>query len=122
MPDARIAYNTALYDETVRFYTDVLELPAVKSFDHESRGTLFRLNDNTVIEVFAAGRGQPPISPLPNNSFQIMLEVEDIDFAYQKLKAKGADLKGPPIQKPWMRELIVRDPNGVEVWLFTYPD
>ncbi len=85
MPDARIAYNTAWYDETVRFYTDVLELPAVKSFDHESRGTLFRLNDNTVIEVFAAGRGQPPISPLPNNSLQIMLEVEDIDSAYQKL-------------------------------------
>ena len=51
-----------------------------------------------------------------------MLEVENIDTAYQELKAKGADLKGPPIQMPWMRQLIVRDPNGVEVWLFTYPD
>jgi hypothetical protein len=89
---------------------------------HENRETLFKLNDNTVIEIFAAGRGQPPISPFPNNSLQIMLEVEDIDSAYRELKFKGVDLKGNPIQKPWLRQLIVRDPSSVEVWLFTYPD
>ncbi len=89
---------------------------------HENRGTLFKLNDNTVIEIFAAGRGQPPISPFPNNSFQIMLEVEDIASAYWELKFKGVDLKENPIQKPWMRQSIVRDPSSVEVWLFTYPD
>lgn len=50
-----------------------------------------------------------------------MVEVDDIDHWHSELTAKGIEAEGPLI-KPHHHQLIVRDPNGVKVWLFRYPD
>ena len=118
-PQVRVAYDTDRFEETVRFYEEVLGLETWTSWDRtDSRGALISAGGNAVIEVFSAARGAPPLQPPPRDSFSIMIAVEDVDARYGELVAKGADI-APPVDKPWARQFVVRDPNGVEIYFFT---
>lgn len=60
-PSVQIAYNTDRFDETVAFWTETLGLTFQRGWDDAaSRGALIELNENTVVEVFAAPHGAKP--------------------------------------------------------------
>lgn len=121
-PSVQIAYNTDRFDETVAFWTQTLSLKFQRGWDDEaSRGALIELNEITVVEVFAAPVGGEPLSPPAPGSFDVMVQVDDIDHWHARLTAQGISVEGPLI-KPHHHQLILHDPNGVAVWLYKYPE
>ena len=51
---------------------------------------------------------------------RLALEVDDSAGAAEKLVAAGADLVGGPVVTPWQhRNVRLRDPDGMQLTLFT---
>ncbi len=122
-PQVCIAYNTDRFEETLRFYKEVLGLETLESWDRtDSRGALISAGGTTVIEVFAAARTAPPLTPPPRDSFTIMFEAADLDARHRDLVAKGAEIEMPPTARPWARRFTLRDPNGVEIMIYKWTE
>lgn len=56
--------------------------------------------------------------PEPGGWNRLVLEVQDIDATVARLEALGARFRGPPIQGPGGRQVLVEDPSGNPVELF----
>ena len=58
-----------------------------------------------------------PVSP---GTLSLYVEVEDVDTAYDEVRASGAESVDPPTDKPWGdRSFLLVDPNGVRVYVFS---
>ncbi|GAB1487615.1 VOC family protein [Opitutaceae bacterium] len=77
--------------------------------DGPQLGVLREETDGQESELICATRG---------TGFWINLEVDDADEAYHRLKSAGVSVGSPPENKPWgERQFVVRDPNGVLIYL-----
>lgn len=38
--------------------------------------------------------------------------TDDVEYAYEKLKAKGVEFSSPPVKQPWGTFATFRDPDG----------
>lgn len=47
----------------------------------------------------------------------LVLRVDDLDVAYDRLASAGVDFQSPPQDHPWAREAVLRDPDGNELVL-----
>ena len=57
-----------------------------------------------------------------NRSVILDLLVDDVDAAYEGVRQWVADIEAPPRTMPWgNRSLLLRDPDGTLVNLFTRP-
>lgn len=58
------------------------------------------------------------ISPVEGRGFWLTLHVADVDAEYSRLCLLGVDVVEPPQNKRWgERHFVVRDPNGVLVYI-----
>jgi len=72
-------------------------------------GLLREETDGQESELICATRG---------TGFWINLDVPNADKAYARLKDVGVPIGHPPQNKPWgERQFLVRDPNGVLIYL-----
>lgn len=56
---------------------------------------------------------EPPASALGDHSYVAYITVDDVDALYQEFRVLGADLRQPPVTKPWgMREFAMQTPDG----------
>src|SRR5271165_4178625 len=92
------------------FYTDIVGLPV----DEENSGPAFVMLQFGSGPLFALESTSilPPGQAHPAGSFEIGLEVEDVDGVYTSWKAKGVNLVSAPSDKPFGREFLARDPEG----------
>lgn len=114
------------FDTCLRFYRDILGL---KVGLLEAKFAAFEMDDqNFVVQGIAAAER---IINVPVTAFEaetgkidrVMLcaQVDDVDAAYETLKAKGVEFTQPPIDQPWgLRGVYFRDPEG-NVWEFYHP-
>ena len=56
--------------------------------------------------------------PEPGGWNRLVIEVDNLDVAMEPLRAAGAHFRGPPVQGPGGRQLLVDDPSGNPVELF----
>jgi catechol 2,3-dioxygenase-like lactoylglutathione lyase family enzyme len=47
----------------------------------------------------------------------LVLTVDDLSAAYDRLASAGVDFESPPQNRPWAREAVLRDPDGNELVL-----
>ena len=47
----------------------------------------------------------------------LVVRVDDLDAAYDRLASTGVDFQSPPQDRPWAREAVLRDPDGNELVL-----
>jgi catechol 2,3-dioxygenase-like lactoylglutathione lyase family enzyme len=120
----RFAYFTPDYDATVAFYRDGLQLDVVESWDRslEDRGTLFAAAAG-MIEVLSRPRGQGSShlwdDRLPQGAFMV-LEVPDVDEAYQRAVARRLPVAHELATQPWgHRAFGLREPNGLVLYVFS---
>lgn len=120
----RFAYFTPLYDATVAFYRDGLELPVIESWDRspEDRGTIFGAASG-LIEVLALPQGdrcdhlfdERP----PQGAFMVM-EMPDVAARYRRIEEKGLVISHELKDQAWgHRSFCVRDPNGLAIYCFS---
>lgn len=114
----RFVFTPKDYEASVWFYRDGLGLPIDHDWDYGSgdRGT-----------VFVAGSGMVELlGQIPGTEYQqpcggmLLMQVEDVDWAYKQL----GELKMPvilePTTFPWgQRILRLEDPDGIVVSLFS---
>jgi predicted enzyme related to lactoylglutathione lyase len=78
-------------------------------------GTLAIGSDKTV-SLFGDGSAEPAA----NRSAIVEFLVEDVDFEYERLRARLTEVVTKPTTMPWgNRALLFRDPDGNLVNLFT---
>jgi predicted enzyme related to lactoylglutathione lyase len=109
--------NTILYckewEETVRFYRDLLHLPVTFVADWFVE---FRLN--TVSKVSIADEKRSSIKSCGGKGVTLALEVEDIEMVMESMDKNGLN---PTVikQHPWnARVFYLFDPEGhrIEIW------
>ena len=109
MPDLKVGYVNVFvtrFEEAVRFYRDVLELPL--RFEEAEFG----------YASFSAGAVAFSLARTDDASqvgrhTGIGLVVDDLDAAYEELSRRGVAFDMPPTKQPWGGTLaLFRDPEG----------
>jgi catechol 2,3-dioxygenase-like lactoylglutathione lyase family enzyme len=90
------------------FYRDVLELTETTATPDWA---LFDLDGKSIIVEKVAA--DDPEHDLVGRLLAVSFNVDDIDAAYRKLKARGVDFPEPPERQTWGGTLAFpRDPDG----------
>lgn len=56
--------------------------------------------------------------PQPGGWNRLVIEVDDLDAAMQRLGGTGAVFRGPPVAGPGGRQVLAEDPSGNPIELF----
>ncbi|MFD3743779.1 VOC family protein [Nocardia sp. NPDC058633] len=112
--NSRIIVRPSDYGRTLAFYRDGLGLAIAREYPG---GTVF-FAGQSLLEVAAhGGSGR-------SGSFDgaIWLQVRDVDDAAAELSLKGIAIERTPVLEPWgLREMWIRDPDGVAIVLVQVP-
>ena len=125
--ELRVALTVKDYERTLGFYRDVLGLPLVEAWeDAEGSGAVLDAGRAT-LEVLSTSHadmvdrievGQPVGARV-----RLVLEVDDSAEIAERLVAAGGELVGGPVVTPWAhRNVRLRDPDGMQLTLFTVID
>lgn len=97
-----------------KFYRELLGVPP--DGDEDNWGHQFVLNEETSLTVMRDDR------PRQGQSAALAFTVRDIDAAYQKVQAMGAEIIEPPTVRPWGAvNMSFRDPDGNAVFFRAFP-
>lgn len=102
---------TEKYDECVAFYTDMLELPIMHSFDNDvSKLTCFDMGSGNYLMVETGGTAVSGGKTLAQNPIYLRFNVEDVEAAAAELNAKGMNVE---VNKAaWGTTASFTDPDG----------
>ncbi len=56
--------------------------------------------------------------PVPGGWNRLVLEVDDLDAAVERLREAGARFRNEPISGPGGRQVLVEDPSGNPIEIF----
>lgn len=118
----RFAFSARDFDQSVRFYTDLLEMQYLTGWDRtEGKGALVSAGGNAVVEIYGAPTDGSYTGPAPaaiNLALRVANRTE-VDAWYQKLLATGADILERPTDRAWgHRSFIVNDPDGIPIHIY----
>ena len=107
-------------DRLVRFYEEALGRPATRyTEDFAELATpscTLAIGSTRTMALFGAGAARPA----DNRSAILEFHVDDVDGEYERLRGVLRDVVQAPTTQPWgNRSLLVRDPDGNLVNLFT---
>lgn len=114
------------FEETFRFYREVVGLPTTYPPDAAGPYAEFELGGDKYLALFdralmLEALGQPGDSPRSADDHSLLcISVEDVDEEARRLQRLGVELVVPPADhEPWgMRTTYVRDPEGNLVELY----
>ena len=116
----RFAYFTPIYDETVAFYRDGLNMPIIHSWarSRDDRGTLIAAASG-LIEVLAQPESRAEHlfdARSPQGAFMV-IEVEEADQVYERVVSNGLPIQQKLGNQSWgHRSFCVREPNGLALY------
>lgn len=125
--ELRVALTADDYERALAFYRDGLGLPLRETWEEEgARGALFDAGRATleVLSVEHAAMVDRMEAGEPVGArVRLALEVDDSVKAAERLVVAGAELVGGPVITPWQhRNVRLRDPDGMQLTLFTVLD
>jgi lactoylglutathione lyase len=102
-------------DESIKFYTEVIELEVVNSFKTGTVEIAFLGKGETKIELICIDESDDINI---GNDISWGFEVKSLDNALAVMKEKGIEIDSEPIQpNPYVRYFFVKDPNGMSIQL-----
>ncbi len=115
MDDFRVIFRPGNYEASVAFYRESLGFALVDDWNEpDDRGTIVQAGGGW-IELLE----EPTLSP--PGSFRVQIRVDDPDALATELRARGVAVDAR--DRPWgYREVVVRDPDGIEVIFYTVTD
>jgi lactoylglutathione lyase len=122
--ELRVALTVDDFEEALRFYRDVLGLPAEAIWENEGgRGMLFEAGRAT-LEILspeqAAFVDRIEAGGPVGARVRLALRVDDSEATAGRLTAGGAELLGGPVTTPWDdRNVRLRAPDGMQLTLFS---
>ena len=114
---SRILLQPTDFDYSLRFYSEILGLHIHREWGSEAdRGVVFFLGGG-----FLELSGASPTSTSGN--IGLWLQVRDVDAVERELEEAGAQIVEGPANKPWgLREMTVRDPDGLRIVIVEVPE
>jgi catechol 2,3-dioxygenase-like lactoylglutathione lyase family enzyme len=117
---ATIRYIVDDVDAAIAFYTATL------GFELERQmGAPFALVSRGDLTLWLAGPGSSARRPMPDGRRpepggwnRLVIEVDDLDDAVERLRAAGATFRNEPVRGPGGTQVLVEDPSGNVVELF----
>jgi catechol 2,3-dioxygenase-like lactoylglutathione lyase family enzyme len=125
--ELRLALTAEDYERTLGFYRDGLGLRLIETWeDADGSGAVFDAGRAT-LEVLSASHAdlvdRIEVGEPIGTRVRLALEVDDSAETAEKLVAAGAELVGGPVVTPWAhRNVRLRDPDGMQLTLFTVLD
>jgi lactoylglutathione lyase len=126
--ELRVALTVEEYEAAVRFYRDVLGLPAIEEWANPTgsgvildagRATLELLSSDQTDHVDDVEVGKRGVS----GPVRLALEVVDSVATAENLVDAGAERLSDPVVTPWShRNVRLRAPDGMQLTLFTVLD
>ena len=120
--ELRVCVTAEDYDEAVRFYRDVLELPEVAAFSGRGRVTILDAGRAT-LELLEPEHAdfvdEVEVGRRVAGHIRLAFEVDDARDTTSRLAAAGATVIAEPTETPW-RSLNARleGPAGLQLTLF----
>ena len=108
------------FEQTFRFYRDVVELPTTYPPDANGPYAEFELGGDKYLGLFDRGLMLEAVGVAagskrsPDDHALLCISVDDVDAEARRLQDLGIELAAPPTDhEPWgMRTVHVRDPEG----------
>lgn len=119
-----VAILTKDLEESVKFYTQVLKFPIVRTIESKDLRIVFIDAGGATIELFGlVGNQAKPLERKWENIGikHIALEVEDIEKVCSKLKSRGIKFEGEPsVAVGGPKIAFFEDPNGIAIELIQW--
>jgi catechol 2,3-dioxygenase-like lactoylglutathione lyase family enzyme len=110
---SRVLLRPRDFAASVDFYGRVLGLHVYRDF---GAGVVFFLGGG-YLEV--SRRSAEPAG----DKLELWMQVRDVDAVHADLAARGVAIVAPPAAQPWgLREMRIRDPDGVGIYVVQVPD
>ena len=125
--ELRLALTVADYEASVAFYRDALGLEELEIWESEDgHGTLLEAGQAT-IELIDERHAQAvdgiEVGRRVAGPIRVALEVDDSAESAERLRERGAEALGGPVETPWRhRNVRLRAPDGLQLTLFTVLD
>jgi catechol 2,3-dioxygenase-like lactoylglutathione lyase family enzyme len=118
----RFAFYTRDFEESVRFYRDILGMELVGGWDREDgKGALLSAGGSAVIEIYGAADGKTYDGPSPVG-LNLALRVENVsavDQLYERLSGLGVKMIESPQDRPWgHRSFVIHDPDQIPIHIY----
>lgn len=121
-----IALNASDFDKTIAFYTEGLGLKLFRAWSNpEKRIAMVQLEEGPCLEIFSNAAPRTMVDTEAGNYIHLALLVEDVQAAFDRALAFGAEVKiAPkkvtlPSEPPMNVELcFVKGPDGEEIEFF----
>lgn len=96
-----VPITASRFEETVRFYRDVLGIPVLREVVLHGKAPWYELGLTTDdAQLVVAGPGAAGAAATPG-AIAVVLESDDIEADYAALQAKGVPFHGPPVEEEW---------------------
>ncbi|MDR2544597.1 MAG: VOC family protein [Methanobrevibacter sp.] len=127
----KIKYSTVMVkdmDESIRFYTEVMDFKVDSSFDIiNGKITLLKGDGDTLLELIHNKEkknmlprqkvNMPDQSEHKTGLFSVGMEVEDLKATVDELKSKGVEFILEPTKISVGQMALFKDPNGAKIVL-----
>lgn len=113
----RIVFVAKDFKASTHFYGEVLGLPIHHNWDFGPTdcGAVYHCGSG-LLEVLGGLEGTEYVPP---TGAWVSMQVEDVDAAYAHVKAAGVTIVDAPKDYPWGHRILkVKDPDGLQIWLF----
>jgi predicted enzyme related to lactoylglutathione lyase len=114
---SRVLVHPTDFERSFRFYAESLGLHVYREWSSGStRGVVFFLGGGFLELSGSSGTGVC-------ESVSLWLQVRDVDALGHELEEAGVDIIGLPTDKPWgLREMQIRDPDGLRILIVEVPE
>ncbi len=99
-------------DKSKTFYTESLGMTVLESLSSPTFTTLRPANGALIGLQDKSASQLPPRHEQHAGTVELSFEIEDIDELWQQWKAKGVELVTEPIDLPFGRYFMAKDPDG----------
>ena len=100
-------------DESIQFYTDVIELEVINRFKAGPLEIAFLGRGETKIELICTDES---CKTNTGNDISWGFEVKSIDQTFALVKEKGIEIESEPFQpNAHVRYFFIKDPNGMRI-------
>jgi uncharacterized glyoxalase superfamily protein PhnB len=114
----RVQLYSKNYEKLNNFYKNQLGFPIVggRETGHDDRVTLYKAASGVIETIYA-----PPDSEVPESmGLTIQIEVDNVDAFFEQIRLKEVPIIRGIENKFWgHRNFKIRDPNGIEITVYS---
>ena len=109
-----IEHHVEDFEAEVRFFREVLGCPEI--LYRPNALASFKIADNLVVLVLPRDEGHPDYTYLKGETIDISVDLPEVDELYERIKAKGAVIRQPPVIQPsGVRNFYFETPGGLTI-------